>query len=238
MLGEKHQDLKLGKLDAQEKLIKMKKIKTSIYSIVLLLSVIIGTHSCSIEKRLHSPGFHVEFHKREKTHQPIDDVQELKKQNHSLAVHTDKKEDRFSKKIDSTTDTIETEEIELLAEITSQNEQSEHTAFQNQPIRNELRAIPVKVSELMEYKTNKTSQKAIGKKQLGKAERYGGMVTGGAMDWLLPILIAIGVGLVIGLIAGLMTSSAQVFLGVAAVVALVFLLGYLMIWGLLSLIGL
>lgn len=216
----------------------MGKIKTPLYSFVLLLLVITGTNSCSLEKRLHSPGFHVEFHKREKTHQPKDHVQKRKEQNLPIAVHTENKENRYSNQVDTTSNNLLAQEMELSEETTFQNESPKHNTFQDQRISNELRVIPIKVSELMEYKTNKLSKKAQQRQQGSKAERYGGMITGGGMDWLIPILVAIGAGLIIGLIVGLMASSVQVFLGVAALTALILLLTYFLIWGLLSLIGL
>ncbi len=210
------------------------KISISFY----LILIICGTSSCSLTKRLHSRGYHIEFNNRLAIDKPEKQPCKIKERNNSSNLETVKKEHVQTTQIYATTDAILFHAVKQPTGKNFEDEQLKKNVFHNQDVDKRFRKTLIKVPKWSDYDINEISQRVLKESQEDKAERSGGMITGGGMDWIVPILFAIGFGLVIGLVLGLLTSSIQVFLVTAASSALVFILIYLLLWGLFSLMGL
>lgn len=216
----------------------MEGFKMRIGGFFYLLLIIVGTSSCSVTKRLHSRGYHLEFKNRGKIDKSEDYTQKIKERDNSMDLDIVKEEHAASTQTYATLDALLFQDFKQTTEKTRENERLKKNTFQNQSVEKELGKTPIEVTKWMDYEMNETSQKVLKASQLKKAERAGGMITDGGMDWLVVILVAIGLGLVFGLTLGLLASSVQVFLVTAAASALVFILIYLLLWGLFSLMGL
>ncbi len=71
-----------------------------------LLLIIVGTSSCSVTKRLHSLGYHIEFKNRGKIDKSEDYTQKIKERDNSMDLDIVKEEHVSSTQIYATTDAL------------------------------------------------------------------------------------------------------------------------------------